>query len=228
MSAKRAKPARPARKRILVVDDHPMTRYGMTQLLRHERDLEVCGEADNASRALASVKALKPDLVLTDLTMPDKHGLELVKDMRAMHPELAVLVVSMHDEAIYAERVLKAGGRGYIMKHAGGKQLIQAIRRVLAGHVYLSEAMAEKVLDVFPGRRSQAADSMVGRLTDREFEVFQYLGQGMTSREIGAQLHMSVKTVETHRRHARAKLHLKTAPELIKFAVCWTSSQRML
>jgi DNA-binding NarL/FixJ family response regulator len=134
----------------------------------------------------------------------------------------------MHDEALYAERVLKAGGRGYVMKHAGGKELIQAIRRVLAGHVYLSEAMAEKVLDVFPSRRSQAADSMVGRLTDREFEVFRYIGQGMTSREIGAQLHMSVKTVETHRRHVREKLNLKTAPELIKFAVCWTSSQRIL
>jgi DNA-binding NarL/FixJ family response regulator len=228
MSARKAKPALPARKRILVVDDHPMTRYGVSQLLRHERDLEVCGEADNASRALALVKSLKPDLVLTDLTMPGKHGLELVKDLRVMHPESPVLVVSMHDEALYAERVLKAGGRGYVMKHAGGKELIQAIRRVLAGHVYLSEAMAEKVLDVFPSRRSQAADSMVGRLTDREFEVFRYIGQGMTSREIGAQLHMSVKTVETHRRHVREKLNLKTAPELIKFAVCWTSSQRIL
>lgn len=225
MSVKKPKPPGPARRRILIVDDHPMTRFGLAQMLRQERDMEVCGEAENAARALSLVKSLKPDLVVSDLTMPDRHGLEFVKDMRAMHPQVAVLVVSMHDEVLYAERVLKAGGRGYLMKNAGGEQLLKAIRRVLDGHVFLSEALAEKLLDVFPGRRSQAANSVVGQLTDREFQVFQCLGQGMTSREIGAQLRMGVKTVETHRRHVREKLNLKTGPELIKFAVRWGISQ---
>jgi DNA-binding NarL/FixJ family response regulator len=213
------------RQRIFIVDDHPMTRYGIAQLLKQKGEFEVCGEADTAHRALAAIKSLKPNLVLADLTMPGKDGLEFVKDMRAMHPHVTVLVVSMHDEALYAERVLRAGGRGYVMKHAGGKELLQAIRRVLGGHVYVSEAMAEKALAVFSGQRSQTADSVIGQLTDRELQVFQCLGQGMTSREIGERLHMSVKTVETHRRHIREKLKLKTGPELIKFAVRWTSSQ---
>jgi len=226
MSVKQSQPAGSARQRILIVDDHPMTRYGMAQMLRQECDLEVCGEAEGASRALQLVKSLKPDLVLTDLTMPGQHGLEFLKDLRATHPSVAVLVVSMHDEALYAERVLKAGGRGYVMKNAGGKELLKAIRRVLSGHVFLSETMAENLLDVFPDRRSQAADAVVGRLTDREFEVFQCLGQGMTSREIGAELRMGVKTVETHRRHVREKLKLRTGPELIRFAVRWGSSQQ--
>jgi DNA-binding NarL/FixJ family response regulator len=215
----------PPRQRIFIVDDHPMTRYGIAQLLKQEREFEVCGEADTAHRALAAIKALKPNLVLADLTMPGKDGLEFVKDMRAMHPHVAVLVVSMHDEALYAERVLRAGGRGYVMKHAGGKELLQAIRRVLDGHVYVSEAMAERALDAFSGQRSQTADSVIGQLTDRELQVFQCLGQGMTSREIGERLHMSVKTVETHRRHVRENLKLKTGPELIRFAVRWVSSQ---
>ena len=225
MSVKKTKRPGPVRKRILLVDDHPMTRYGMAQLLQQEGEFEICGEADNAHCALESIKSLRPDLVLTDLAMPGRHGLEFLKDMRAMHPEVAVLVVSMQDEALYAERVLKAGGRGYVMKHAGGKELLQAVRRVLDGHVYLSDAMAAKAVAVFSGRRVQAVDSVTGELTDREFEVFQCLGQGMTSREIGEQLHMSVKTVETHRRHVREKLKLETGPALIKFAVRWAGSQ---
>ena len=150
MSVKKSKAPGLARKRILIVDDHPMTRYGMAQLLRRERDLVVCGEAENGRRALATMKLLKPDLVLTDLTMPGQHGLDFVKDMRALYPDVPALVVSMHDEALYAERVLKAGGRGYVMKYAGGKELLTAIRRVLGGQIYLSDAMAEKALNVFP------------------------------------------------------------------------------
>ena len=226
MSAQNPKPRAPGLRRILLVDDHPMTRYGMAQLLKQEGGFAVCGEADNAHHALAVVKTTKPDLVIADLTMPGRHGLEFIKDMRAMHPEVPVLVVSMHDEDLYAERVLKAGGRGYVMKHAGGKELLRAVRCVFGGHVYLSEAMAGRALDVFCGRRSPTSDSVIGRLTDREFQVFQCLGQGMSSREIGEQLHMSVKTVETHRRHVREKLDLKTGPELIKFAVRWGSAQQ--
>ena len=226
MSAKKSKPNAPARKRILIVDDHPMTRFGIAQLLRQEGDLEVCGEAENAPQALALVKSLNPDLLLTDLTMPGKHGLEFLKDMKAMHPKVAVLVVSMHDEALYAERVLKAGGRGYVMKHAGGEELLRAVRRVLDGRVYLSEAMAQTALDTYSGWDSKRKDSRIGKLTDREFEVFQRLGEGMTSREIGGQLHMSSKTVDTHRQHIREKLNLASGTALLKFAIRWMSAQQ--
>ena len=203
-----------------------MTRYGIAQLLQREPGLKVCGESGTAARALQLVESLKPDLVLTDLTMPGKHGLEFIKDMRAMHPDVAVLVISMHDEKLYAERVLRAGGRGYVMKHAGGEELLQAVRRVLDGHIYLGEAMTKDALDALAQGRPKKEDLHIGRLTDRELHVFQCLGQGLTSREIGSQLHMSVKTVETHRRHIRQKFGIPTGPGLIKFAVGWMSSQQ--
>jgi DNA-binding NarL/FixJ family response regulator len=216
---------KPLRKRVLVVDDHPMTRNGIIQLLQRNPCLEICGESDTATRALEMIPALNPDLVVTDLTMPGKHGLEFIKDMRAMHPEVAVLVISMHDEALYAERVLKAGGRGYVMKHAGGEELLEAVRCVLAGHVYLGDAMTKGALDALGRRGTKGAEPAISRLTDREFQVFQCLGQGLTSRQIGQQLHMSVKTVETHRRHLREKLNLDTGPALIQFAVRWVGAQ---
>jgi DNA-binding NarL/FixJ family response regulator len=213
------------RKRVLVVDDHPMTRNGIIQLLQRNPCLEVCGESDTATQALEMIPALNPDLVVTDLTMPGKHGLEFIKDMRAMHPGVAVLVISMHDEALYAERVLKAGGRGYVMKHAGGEELLEAVRCVLAGHVYLGAAMTKGALDALGRRRTKGVEPSISDLTDREFQVFQCLGQGFTSRQIGEQLHMSVKTVETHRRHLREKLKLTTGPALIQFAVRWMGAQ---
>lgn len=212
------------RHRILIVDDHPITRYGMAQLFRLEQDLEVCGEAEDATQAITLLPTLRPDLVVCDLTLPGKHGLECLKDAQALIPNLAVLVVSMHDEELYAERVLRAGGRGYLMKQAGGAELIRAVREVLGGRIYLSKRMSENALHVFSGRNSNSA-LPVRNLTDREFEVFQCLGQGMTSREIATALHMGRKTVETHRRHVREKLALKSSPELIKYAVRWMTSQ---
>lgn len=203
-----------------------MTRYGIVQLLQREAGLEVCGESDTAMHALEMVASLEPDLVVTDLSMPGKHGLEFIKDMRVMHPKVPVLVISMHDEALFAERVLKAGGRGYVMKHAGGEELLDAVHRVLDGHVYLGEAMTKETLNALARPEAKRAESVVGQLTDREFQVFQCLGQGMTSRQIGDQLHMSVKTVETHRRHLREKLNIQTGPALIQFAVRWVSSQQ--
>jgi DNA-binding NarL/FixJ family response regulator len=226
MSSRHATTPSTPHKRVLIVDDHPMTRYGIAQLLQREPGIEVCGESETASQALQVMKSLRPDLVLTDLTMPGKHGLEFIKDLRVMHPEVAVLVMSMHDEALYAERVLKAGGRGYVMKHAGGEELLQAVRRVLSGHIYLGDAMTREAVDALANRPPKRADPLLGQLTDREFHVFQCLGQGMTSREIGLQLHMSVKTVETHRRHLREKLKINTGPALIQFAVRWVSAQQ--
>ncbi len=228
MSAGKTPGPDPGLKRVLVVDDHPMTRYGIAQLLQREHGLEVCGEADTAARALQLVESLKPDLVLTDLAMPGKHGLEFIKDMQALHPDVPVLVISMHEETLYAERVLRAGGRGYVMKHAGSEELLQAVHRVLAGHIYLGEGMTKEALNALSRRGPVGTDSTIGQLTDRELHVFQCLGQGLTSREIGDQLHMSVKTVETHRRHIREKLKIPTGSGLIKFAVRWMSSQQAM
>jgi DNA-binding NarL/FixJ family response regulator len=200
----------------------------MAQLIGQQLDLTVCGEAGDAAQALTAVKTSQPDVVLADVTLPGKHGLELIKDLRALHPEVAVLVVSMHDENLYAERALRAGARGYIMKNEGGEKLIEAVRLVLAGKVYLSASMSARILDSWSGHRRQPGRGHLSALTDREFEVFQFLGQGLTTAEIGRQLHMSGKTVETHRLHIREKLGLKTGPELIKLAVRWAGAQELL
>ena len=223
----RKQPPEPKRK-ILIVDDHPLTRRGMAELIGQQVDLSICGEAGDADQALAAVAALKPHLVLADVALPGKPGLELIKDVKSLHPDVLILVVSMHDESLYAERALRAGARGYLMKNEGGEKLIAAIRQVLAGKVYVSETMSAKILDVFSGRRHRGDDTTMGGLTDREFEVFQFIGQGLTTREIGERLRMSGKTVETHRLHIREKLGLKTGPELIKHAVRWAGAQEMI
>jgi DNA-binding NarL/FixJ family response regulator len=219
------KPAARNKKRILIVDDHPMMRQGLAQLIGAEPDLIICGEAENAEHALDSIVTLKPDLVLADISLPGKNGLELIKDFQAVQPGLPVLVISMHDESLYAGRVLRAGGRGYIMKQAGGKNLMQAIRQVLEGKIYVSEKMSADILETFSGRRAGAEGSPVEKLTDREFEVFQFIGQGKGTRDIAEKLHLSVKTVEAHRANIKSKLKLKSASELIRFAVRWSESQ---
>ena len=215
-----------AKTRILIVDDHPMMRQGLAQLVNNEPDLAVCCEVENAHQALAVIDKARPDLVLADITLPDKSGIELIKDIQAIHSGLAVLVISMHDESLYAERVLRAGGRGYIMKHEGGKKLMEAIRQVLSGQIYVSEKMSARILESFSGRRSAGADkSPVENLTDREFEVFQLIGQGKGTRQIAEKLHLSVKTVEVHRVNIKTKLKLESATELIRFAVRWVEGQ---
>ncbi len=214
-----------ASQKVLIVDDHPIMRQGLAQLVNNEPDMTVCGEAENAPQALDLIDKTKPDLALIDITLPGKNGLELIKDIQAMFPGLAILVISMHDESLYAERVLRAGGRGYIMKQEGGKMLLQAIRQVLEGKIYVSEKISAKILEIFSGRRSETSNSPMERLTDREFEVFQMIGQGLATREIADHLHLSVKTVEVHRANIKEKLTLKNAPELIRYAVRWVESQ---
>jgi DNA-binding NarL/FixJ family response regulator len=221
MSAKRK--AAPLPKKIFIVDDHPMMREGLAQLLSHETDLAVCGEAEDAAEALSKIETLKPDLVLLDITLRSTNGLELLKDLRIRVPDLAILIISMHDESLYAERALRAGARGYIMKQEGGKKLMEGIRQVLSGRTYVSEKISAKILDTFSGRRSAAA-SPVELLTDREFEVFQLIGRGSSTKEIAAQLHVSVKTVEVHRVNIKEKLAIGTAAELIHYAVRWIES----
>ena len=190
--------------------------------------MEVCGESDSAVNALESIKTLKPDLALVDITLPRKSGLVLIKDIRLWTPSVMVLVLSMHDEGLYAERVLHAGGHGYIMKSEGGEKLLQAMRHVLDGKTYVSEDVSSRIVDTFAGRRKQAGNSSLGSLTDREFEVFQFLGQGLPTAEIGRRLHLSPKTVDSHRLHIKEKLHLHSLPELMRFAVRWAATEEML
>lgn len=219
------KPAAVIKKRILIVDDHPMMRQGLGQLIGMEPDLEICGEAENAEKALDCLTALKPDLVLADISLPGKNGLELIKDFQAIQPGLPILVISMHHETLYAERVLRAGGRGYIMKQEGGKKLMEAIRQVLNGQIYVSEKMSAEILEIFSGRRANNESSPVEKLSDREFEVFQLIGQGQGMRDIAEKLHLSVKTVEVHRANVKEKLNLKSASELVRYATRWADSQ---
>src|SRR5580765_6308408 len=194
------------RKQILVVDDHPMTRAGLVQLITRQADLEVCSEAGNPVEGFSELAKRKPDLVLTDITMPGRSGIEFIKDLLAVHPELPILVVSMHDELIYAERVLRAGARGYVMKEAGGENLLAAIRHVLSGQVYVSPKMSAKILDNLSSRKPRGSTSPIEKLSDREFEVFQLIGRGHSTREIAKQLHLSPKTVDVHRSHIKEKL----------------------
>jgi DNA-binding NarL/FixJ family response regulator len=222
MTQKRKTPAKTTK--ILLVDDHPMMREGLRQIIGNEQDLAVCGEAENASQALELIKNTKPDLVLADITLPDKNGLELIKDVQALHPGTPVLVISMHDEVLYAERVLRSGGRGYIMKHEGGKRIMQAIRHVLGGQIFVSEKMSAKILELFSGRVTRSS-SPIENLTDREFEVFRLIGSGLSTKEIATQMHVSAKTVEVHRMNIKTKLGFKTAVELIRHAVRWGESQ---
>jgi len=205
-----------------------MMRTGLAQLINNEADLKVMAEADTAGQAIDIVAKQKFHLALLDISLPDKNGLELIKDLRALQPELPILVVSMHDEMIYAERVLRAGGRGYIMKQEGGQKFLIAIRQVLSGQIYVSDTMSVRILELFSGRQTDHSGSPVRKLSDREFEVFQLIGQGTGTSAIAAQLHLSVKTVEVHRANIKAKLTIKTAPDLVRYAVRWVDSQGRL
>jgi DNA-binding NarL/FixJ family response regulator len=213
-------------KQILIVDDHPVFREGLGALVKREPDMAVCGETDTAAQALTEAERLEPDLVLADISLPGKGGLELIKDLRAARPELAVLVVSMHDETLYAERVLRAGARGYIMKQAGPDKMLQAIRQVLDGQIYLSAKMSARILDAFSGRPLNAS-SPISRLTDRELEILRLIGQGKDSQKIADQLHLSVKTVDAHRSNIKEKLGLESGTELICYAARWVEAQTL-
>jgi DNA-binding NarL/FixJ family response regulator len=222
---KSAKPAPSGRKKVLVVDDHPMTRDGIVHLINKQQDMEVCGEAANPAEALVEIPKCNPDLVLTDITMPGRSGVEFVKDALALRGGLNFLILSMHDELVYAERMLRAGARGYIMKEAGGEKLLAAIRHVLGGQVYVSERMSAMMLDAMTGRRPRGSHSPIEKLSNREFEIFQLIGQGKSSRDIAGLLHLSPKTVDVHRGHIKEKLELNDATSLVRHAVRWVETQ---
>jgi DNA-binding NarL/FixJ family response regulator len=213
-----------AKKKVLLVDDHPFMRAGLGQLIERQPDLMVAGEAGSPAEALRELAKARPDLVLTDITMPGRSGLEFIKDLHAQDPNLLILVVSMHDEAIYAERALRAGARGYIMKEAGGENLLAAIRQVLRGEVYVSPRMSARILDNLSSRRPRGSSSPIEKLTDREFEIFQLIGHGNSTRGIAEQLHLSPKTVDVHRSHIKEKLGLTDATALVRHAVRWVEA----
>ena len=220
------KKAAQAQTRILIVDDHPMMREGLAQLIAHQPDMMVCGEAGEAGEALEKVRLLKPNLVLADITLPGRNGLELIKDIQAMDAAVLVLVISMHDESFYAERVLRAGGRGYVMKQEGGKKIMEAIRQVSAGQIFVSDKMSARILELFSGRRAQGGKAVVQNLTDREFGVYQLIGQGLGTKDMARELHVSPKTIEVHSANIKAKLQIKSMAELIRHAVRWVESEK--
>lgn len=225
MKKKRTEGDPVAKKRILLVDDHPIMRHGLSQLIRAAEELEVCGEAGSAREGLDKVLALKPDLVVVDLTLPDKSGLELLKDIQAMVPGMTCLVLSMHDESLYAERVLRAGARGYLMKETAAENLITAIRKVFTGGLYVSESLAAKMLEQLALGRPKQAGGGVDALTDRELEVLEAIGAGKATKIIAEQLSISARTVEAHRAHIKEKLNITDGSGLVRFAVQWVESR---
>jgi DNA-binding NarL/FixJ family response regulator len=211
-------PANPApRRKILIVDDHPMMREGLRGGINREPDLMVCGEAENARQAMDAVEKLRPDLALVDINLPGKNGLELVKDLKAAHPKLAILAISMHDESLYAERMLRAGASGYLTKHQPPGELIKAIRQVLDKQVYVSKELSDILLRRFSGQPA-ANQSPVEILTDREFQIYQLIGEGRSPKDIARQLHLSVKTVAVHNANIRKKLGFKSTAQVIRQA----------
>jgi DNA-binding NarL/FixJ family response regulator len=209
--------------KIVIVDDHPIMRMGLRQLLESSQLVEVCAEAGSVSEAITVITAARPvDLVVIDISLPDRSGLELIRDLRSIDPDARSLVVSSHDEKVYAERVLRAGGRGYLMKDRAPEQIIAAVSQVLAGGIFLSPSMTSRMMEVLSGSKSA---SPISGLTDRELEVFRAIGEGKSSREISGLLGVSIRTIDAHRTHIKEKLGLRDAAELSYEAIRWMESQ---
>jgi DNA-binding NarL/FixJ family response regulator len=215
----------PDAKRIVVVDDHPLFRKGLEQLIHSDGTFAVCGEAGNAAEAMDVIRKLEPDLAIVDLSLPGANGIELIKNIRAEFPTLPILVLSMHDESLYALRALRAGAEGYVMKHEAMINVVQAIHEVFNGRPYLSPAMAAQVITKFAKGHSEGEVDATERLSDRELEILELIGKGNEVRQIGKRLHLSPKTVETHRAHIKEKLQLKNAREVARFAVQWLGAR---
>jgi len=214
-----------AKTRVFVVDDHPIVRQGLSQLINREPDLMVCGEAEDARTALNALEPLRPDILIVDVSLDGPDGIELLKTIRARDSKLPVLMLSMHDETLYAERALRAGANGYIMKQEATDRMLTAIRQIRAGAVYVSDRMAQKMVQQYIGGSGASNRSSIDELTDRELEVFRLIGQGHGTRQIADELHLSVKTVESYYAHIKEKLSLKNARELVQHAVQWAGSQ---
>ncbi len=213
-----------AKTKILIVEDHQIVRQGITQLINAEPDMEVCGEASNASDALKQIVRCEPDLILTDISMTGMNGIEFLKHLKARRPDLPAVVLSMHDEALYAERALRAGALAFIMKKESSDEVMRAIRNAREGQFYVSQSVGNGIFQRLLNTR-RPVESPIAQLSDRELEVFELLGRGRTSKEIANELHLSVKTVDTHRSHIKEKLRLHSVPEMIQRAVQWVERE---
>lgn len=215
----------PRKTRVVIVEDHPLFRERLAVLINKELDMLVCGEADNIRQAMAIIQSTQPDAAVVDITLKGSSGLELIKDLRAQSFELPVLVLSMHDESLYAERVIRAGAKGYITKDEASEKVMSAIRKVVAGEIYLSDSMTSRVLKNLSGKNVEHS-SPLERLTDRELEVFQLIGKGKTAKEIAETLNLGLTTIDTYRARIKDKLNLRNATELVHEAAEWVRSQR--
>ncbi len=214
-----------APKKILIVDDHPVFRKGMAAVLGEEPDLKVCGEADSSQSALEAVRRLKPDIVLLDISLPGTNGIELTKMFLTEQPKLSILILSMHDESVFAMRALRAGAKGYVMKAEALDYVVTALRKVVNNGIYVSPRLSESLIYRAVHAQGDAPGSPVEKLSDREIEVFQLIGKGFGTKEIAESLNLSTKTIETHRAHIKEKLGFYDARELTRFAIEWGTSE---
>ncbi|MFY9903662.1 MAG: response regulator transcription factor [Terriglobales bacterium] len=214
------------KKMVFVVDDHPIVRQGLALLINQEADLAVCGEAEEMQAALPAIQAVRPDILIVDISLNGPDGLELLKNVRITSPRLPVLILSMHDEAIYAERALRAGANGYIMKQEATERVLVALRRILSGEIYVSDRIANSMLQHYVRGVNPAEHSSITELTDRELEVFRLIGDGLGTRQIAEALHLSVKTVESYQAHIKEKLSLRSGRELVQHAVEWNMREK--
>jgi len=212
--------------RILIVDDHPIFRQGLAQLINQEEDLCVCGEAEDYQGAMKAVAMLKPAMIIVDITLKDMSGIDLIKEIRKSHKGITMLVISMHDESLYAERAFRAGAKGYVMKQEASESVVQAIRQVRQGGIFASKKMTDQILSRFVEGPKDLGESPLQALTDREIEVFQHIGEGLSISEIGVRLHLSVKTIGTYRERIKEKLNLKNSTELLRYALNWVEKER--
>jgi len=215
------------RHRVLIVDDHPVFRHGIVALINGESDLEVCGDASDSRSALDAMRRLEPDVALVDISLPGTNGIELVKLMKAERPKLPILMLSMHDESLYALRALRAGALGYVMKAEALSQVLSGLRKVLKGEIYVSPKFSEQLIFKAVQSIDGGMGSPVDKLSDRELEVLELIGQGFSTRDIAEKLHLSVKTIETHRAHIKEKLDFKDASEMVRFAIDWVAQEKM-
>jgi DNA-binding NarL/FixJ family response regulator len=210
-----------SKKKILIVEDHPIFRWGLSELINQEPDMVVCGDATDVSGAWKAIEQLEPDLIIADITLEKSDGIDLTKEVNRRSKTIPVLILSMHDQFLYAERALHAGARGYIMKQEAMESVVTAIRQVLAGKIYLNDRVKDQILFNLADRPAGGARSPMDRLTDRELEVFRMIGKGFSTREIASRLHLSIKTIGTYRERIKEKFNLKHANELVRHAVHW-------
>ena len=210
---------------ILIVDDHPVIREGLMAIINHEQDFDICGQAEDAYAALKAINELKPDIVITDISLNNSDGIELTKNIKAGHPGLPVIIFSVHDESLYAERAILAGAKAYLMKDKVSENIIKAIRTVLSGEIYVSDAILKKFLHKIAGDKAGTAKTPIESLSDREFEIFRLIGEGVKASQMAKQLHLSIKTIETYRSRIKEKLNLPNASQLLQYSIKWAKSQ---